>query len=189
MTGDMCRRTLRCRLVSPQERPEDRDGLPDLEEEVLRDRAELVAAGLTVLRAFFEAGRPDVGVAPMGNFDRWRKLIAGSIRWATGVDVVETRVLDDAVYDPSTEAYAAFLAAAPSDGKARTVREWSDLPLPNVREALALAIPSTEPNREVRLGRWLAKRKDQVMGGRRLVATVDSHTRIKRYTVILTVTH
>ena len=45
-----------------------------------RRRTDLVAAGLTVLRAFFTAGCPN-NVSPPGNFNDWSRLVRGSLLW------------------------------------------------------------------------------------------------------------
>jgi putative DNA primase/helicase len=54
-------------------------------------RAQLVAAGLTVLRGYSAAGRPDMRLPPWGSFEGWSKLVRGALVWAGEADPGETR--------------------------------------------------------------------------------------------------
>jgi hypothetical protein len=60
VAGDTIRRVLLARMETELERPQDRDGfrIPDLRAWVRDNRARLVHAALTILRAFIVAGRP-----------------------------------------------------------------------------------------------------------------------------------
>src|SRR5262249_46382873 len=73
LRDDMPRRVMHCRLISPVENPEDRTDFkyPNLLEHVHRERGKLLAAGLTILRAFCVAGRPDQGLRPWGSYEAW----------------------------------------------------------------------------------------------------------------------
>ena len=92
LQGDIHRRIIPCRLESPDEHPEERDNfaIKDLEGHVLRNRPALVAAGLTIVRAYVVAGGPDQGLTPM-DFPAWCGLIRNAIHWATGCDPCATR--------------------------------------------------------------------------------------------------
>ncbi|MCH9650808.1 MAG: hypothetical protein K0U98_21455 [Deltaproteobacteria bacterium] len=93
LRGDTSRRSLHIRLDSPEEFPERRQGFrhPDLLDWVARQRPSLVAAALTVLRAFVVAGKPDQGLSPWGSFESWSRLIRNAIVWAGEPDPGETR--------------------------------------------------------------------------------------------------
>ena len=93
LCGDTSRRSLHVRLDSPEEFPERRGGFrhPQLLEWVRRNRARLVVAGLTILRAFVQAGRPDQSLTPWGSFDGWSALIRQALVWAGQADPGETR--------------------------------------------------------------------------------------------------
>ena len=54
--------------------------IPDLKAWVLLHRPELLVAALTVLRAYFVAGRPGQGLSPFGSFEAWSDLIAARFR-------------------------------------------------------------------------------------------------------------
>jgi hypothetical protein len=82
--GDLPRRVVPVRLVSPVARPEDRTDfkIPDVKAWALAGRARLITAALTILRAYHVAGRPHVGLVPMGSFEGWSKLVRNAIVWA-----------------------------------------------------------------------------------------------------------
>jgi len=80
-TNDVSRRVVTCRMDAQLERPDQRrfDFRPT--DEALSNRPALVAAGLTVLRAYIAAGRPlDGKLQPLGDFNEWR-LIREALVW------------------------------------------------------------------------------------------------------------
>lgn len=93
LKGDLCRRCLHIRLDSPEEFPERREGFrhPRLLEWIEEHRPRLAAAGLTLLRAFCVAGRPDQGLPAWGSFESWSALVRNAIVWAGQPDPGETR--------------------------------------------------------------------------------------------------
>ena len=116
MKGDTARRTLLCRQESPLERPEVREGFrhPDLLAWVSEHRGELVAAALTLLRAYGAAGQPvPPGVRPVGSFEAWSRLVAGAIVWAGGPNVLETLGAASDDEDPERAAHRVMLALWP----------------------------------------------------------------------------
>lgn len=82
-TGDMPRRTVPIRLASEEERPEDRTGFkhPNLTAWVTRERPRLVRAALTILRAYFAAGRPAQKGVVFGTFEEWASTVASALVW------------------------------------------------------------------------------------------------------------
>jgi hypothetical protein len=81
--GDLVRRVLQVRLVSPLERPYERSGFrhADIERWVLDERPRLVAACLRVWRSYFAAGTPKHKSVPWGSFERWQDLVFGAVEW------------------------------------------------------------------------------------------------------------
>ena len=77
--GDVARRVVVCRLDAQMERPDARAFNFDVHDEVLVHRPALVVAGLTILRAYVVAGRPEK-LTPMGSFTDW-DLIRGALVW------------------------------------------------------------------------------------------------------------
>lgn len=91
--SDLARRTLPIRLAAQVERPEDRTGFehPDLLAWVRLNRPRLAVAALTIVRAYFAAGRPEQPGGVWGSFESWSALIRGSIVWAGLPDPLKTR--------------------------------------------------------------------------------------------------
>jgi hypothetical protein len=94
LRGDIVRRLLYVRLVSPYERPEERSDFqrPNLLAYVHDHRGELTAAALTILKGYCDAGRPDQGLAAWGSFEEWSALVRSAIVWCGLPDPAETRM-------------------------------------------------------------------------------------------------
>jgi hypothetical protein len=82
-SGDLVRRMLHCRLIRPGvEKPERISFSFDPIEEAKQDRARLVSAVLTILRAYHVAGRPKpAGHTALGSFEDWDDLVRGALLW------------------------------------------------------------------------------------------------------------
>lgn len=98
------RRMAPVELVSCTERPEDREGFgadgtngltgrAALEALVSRERWQLVAAGLTILRAWHVDGRRPQTLTPWGGFEGWSQAIRGSLVFAGDVDPGRAQVV------------------------------------------------------------------------------------------------
>jgi hypothetical protein len=109
--GDTIRRTIRCRLEPDVDRPENREGfaIRDIRRHVREHRAEFVAAGLEMLRAYQVAGCPRMADKTYGSFELWQTTVAGAIAWAGGPDVLGCRCDIDDGDDPELEAAAKLL--------------------------------------------------------------------------------
>lgn len=109
--GDLARRTLHVRLESQLENPEERDDFtqPDVMAWVTEHRPRLVAAALTMLRAYIVAGCPASGVKRWGSFERWSSLVAGCIAWTGFPDPTQTRAELEASADEGKAVLVAIL--------------------------------------------------------------------------------
>lgn len=91
---DMSTRAILCVMDARMERPETRPFEVDLRVEVPRRQGELVAAALTVLRAFVVEGRPGLDkLETFGRFEEWSDLVRGALVWAGEADPCDTRRL------------------------------------------------------------------------------------------------
>jgi putative DNA primase/helicase len=170
--GDLSSRALLCRIDAQMESPEVRTfQIPRLRDFIERDRQDLVAAALTILRAYHVAGRPRQDVKPWGGFEDWSASIREPLVWLGLADPCETRsaVLAD---DPEREESLAVLRALREefeDGKftaKRIVRHCESNTLRVAIEAVALG-----RNKEVdsrKLGWWLRRNHNRIIGGLRL---------------------
>lgn len=127
--ADLSRRALLVRLEPAVERPEERTGwrYPRLLDHVRDHRAELLSAALTIARAYVVAGRPDMGLRPMGSYDRWSDLARSAVVWAGCADPCET-VADLRASDARTDALRVAILAWPAgDGEPVTAADLIDL--------------------------------------------------------------
>jgi hypothetical protein len=89
--GDTSTRAILCRLDPLCERPEERSFDIDLRQYIPQHRAELVKAGLTILRAYHVAGRPKQNIAQYGRFEDWSDWIRSSLVWLGMADPCVSR--------------------------------------------------------------------------------------------------
>jgi hypothetical protein len=82
--GDMPRRCYWIRMDAKCSKPFQRTGFKHkrLKEYVLKHRGELLAALLTLARAWFVAGRPVPRLTPVGSFEDWSVMIGGILQHA-----------------------------------------------------------------------------------------------------------
>ncbi|MGA3100146.1 MAG: hypothetical protein ABSF25_27145, partial [Bryobacteraceae bacterium] len=82
--GDMPRRCYWVRMDAKCSKPFQRTGFKHkrLKEYVLKHRGELLAALLTLARAWFAAGRPEPSLTPVGSFEDWSGIIGGILQHA-----------------------------------------------------------------------------------------------------------
>lgn len=102
-TADTTRRTVLCQLDAREERPEARVFELDPIAEIAKHRAEYVVAGLTILLAYIEAGRPSKGqVRRVGSYEDW-SIVQEALVWLDQPDPAIT-MMDVAADDPTLEA-------------------------------------------------------------------------------------
>jgi hypothetical protein len=184
---DTPRRTLPIRLETTLERPEERQDFAcsDLRTYVSDHRGELLSAGLTILRAYVVAGRPDMKLKAWGSFEEWSKLVRAAIKYAAGVDPIGAREEIRETSDPVMIALGsllhgmAALAEAKKNPLGYTAKELMDdihrtSSVPEVRgipEAIAHLCPVRYDERltPAVLGNKLAHYKDRIIDGYKLV--------------------
>ena len=190
--GDMTRRAIKCRLDANREHPEERPFKGDLRDYARENRAELVTAGLTIMRAFAVAlDRQQVleELTPYGSFEKWSDRVRGALVWLGEVDPCTSReaIRDD---DPVTAKLATLVAAwveCPPLGVSKIEaggddgwylldqvfaaankadRQDGGYVYPQLRAALEAIMPrGITPDG---LGRFLTRYADRIVGGYRL---------------------
>jgi hypothetical protein len=130
--ADLVRRSLLVRLEPQCERPEERTGWrhPRLLDHVREHRAGLLTAALTIARAYFVAGRPDMGLRPMGSYESWSDLVRSALVWAGQPDPCDT-IADLRAADARGDSLRAAIEHWPaSDGEAVTAADLIALATP-----------------------------------------------------------
>jgi hypothetical protein len=179
--GDMTTRAILCRLDAKVERPEERAFDIDLKKWVPEHRGELVAAGLTVLRAFVVAGRPGLDTfKTFGRFEDWSNLVRGALIWLGEGDPCKTRESIIA-NDSDRDALGRLLDALHATGEvlpaAGIVNADSD--------ALRAAVDALGYEGDAKgLGRFLQVKHGQIIDGVRLEMARDRKAKINVYRAI-----
>lgn len=96
LAGDMGRRVVHIRLHSKVENPDERDDFrygndAELLTWVHDNRPRLLRAALTILAAYFRAGRPPIGVPRFGSFEGWSGTVRAAVVWAGMADPAGNR--------------------------------------------------------------------------------------------------
>lgn len=187
--GDATARVLMCRIDPAVENPEEREFNYDILAEAHEPRPELVAAALTIMRAYVVAGCPRLGIKPYGRFEAWSDMVRAPLVWLGCADPCDTRkqVEDD---DPEVEALTTLLTVLHEkyDGQSFTVAELTKIArsearvhtdmfgdpgqsVPEPHSALKDALEAISWRGEINprsIGRTFAKHKDRIIGGLRL---------------------
>lgn len=191
--GDMVRRMLVCRIDPACERPDARSFKRNLNKWLPANRARLLSAALTVLRAYIVAGRPKQDIPPYGSFEEWSDLVRSSLVWLGMPDPNLTRArleAEDAVTINLHSILTMWFAAFGKDGMtAAEVATQAGLPgnvdLHTALLEVAVSRRDSEKVDAFRLGHWLKKQKGKVANGLRLEkAGEDSHSKLLFWRVV-----
>lgn len=174
--GDITRRVVPCDMEADCERPEERHFKRDLHRELRERRGELVAACLTIARAYFVANRPDQGLSPFGGFEHWSDdMVRSAIVWAGLEDPCKGRErLEE--HDPVAEDLKGVLHGwndrfgsdpVTAADVARQCQNLED-PFSDLLRELAAGIRPGQISAR-RLGKWLARHKGRIENGLRVV--------------------
>ncbi len=183
--GDLARRVVPILLDPKCSRPESRSGFrhPHLRRYVREHRRELLAAALTLLRAWAVAGRPSPRVAgPFGSFEGWYHVVGGTLEHVEYADLTTDLEEIRARYNASEQENAehlAWLYAVMGDGDFRAfdaecrITDYSDyVPLPE-------GLVSLDEASARRLGRVYSRLQGAWIGGYCLEsAGVKHHTKL-----------
>ncbi len=178
LMGDMTRRSLLCRIDPKEERPELREFEVDPVELVRADRGRYVHAALTILRAYWVAGRPQQA-KPLGSFEDWSRWVRGALMWAGEADPAATMAearSSDPKLEELTEVIRHWRAHIGQDNEV-TVRVLIDKATvhrhaegggmefkhPDFREVLLRVAGKGGAINGMRLGKWLGANKGRVV--------------------------
>jgi hypothetical protein len=172
--GDNGRRAKWVRLDPNCPDPDQRDGfrIGDLRPWLRSNASTLVAALVTLVRAWLAAGAPTIRTR-MGDYSEWATLMAGLLDYlgveGWGTDRDEARGQDDELLE-----WSAFLEMWREKFGADTVQTG----------AIIAALPDHVPRHKTgdlpaanQLGAWLKAREGRYFGTHKLVRVYDSHKR------------
>ena len=187
LVGDVVRRAVRGRLDAKLERPELRQFRGNPLQTVLNDRGRYIAAVLTIVRAYQTAGYPDC-LPPLGSFEDWSRLVRSPLVWLGCADPLATMAearSDDpgranlwAVVAAWREAVGVGVVVTAGGLKKRASggRDEASRALERALHNVASSRDGSEVDTK-RLGLWLSRNKDRVVGGCRIVGVRDAHSK------------
>jgi putative DNA primase/helicase len=187
LVGDMTRRVVMCSLDPDMERPELREFKRDPFDDVLANRGLYVAAALTIVSAYMQAGCPDPA-RPLASFEDWSRIVRSALIWLGRADPVETMEqarADDPVKLTLVNLLSGWLEAAGSEPKtageivtlSQQLSYDSSFMNENLREALfEVAFDRAKGVSSAKLGNYLRAYADRIAGGMKLVNTGKDRT-------------
>ena len=201
-TGDIIRRVIMSSLDPNMERPEQRKFRGDPVSTVLADRGKYIAAAMTIVRAYLNAGVPDP-VKPLASFEDWSHFVRSPLVWLGKDDPVgtmETAREEDTDLQTLRSVVAAWQTAAGfhnpmSSGSLKAFAEEAEVTTdgeyssryekkfvrPDFRQALLdIASRSGEIDTK-RLGAYLGKYQHRVIDGLKIMADEDTHKKQKMW--------
>jgi putative DNA primase/helicase len=175
IAGDLTRRSILCSMDAHCERPELRTFDDDALKDAQTNRGQLVAAALTILRAWHLVGER-VTLSPFGSFDDWSRRIREPLVWLGCADPCDT-VGAVRESDPKRQGLATVVMQWKESltlDKTYAVQEVIGLAIivPEFHAAL-LAVAADRSGKFVsneRLGRWLRQVQGKIVNGLRLLS-------------------
>jgi hypothetical protein len=187
VAGDMATRAIFSTIDTGLEHPEERSFAMDLKTWVPDHRAELVAAALTLMRAYVLAGRPwPKDAKPFNRFEDWDRTVRGALLWLGEPDPCATRV-DAAAMDPVRDGLAMVLSAMRShpglsDGQPFSAQDvvTHTRTSGDLADALACVVPGGVVTAKA-VSNWLKNYKGRVVDGWKIDAYRDTHAKAMRF--------
>lgn len=184
LQGEMPRRVLVCRIDPATERPFAREFALDPYAYCRDNRQELIAAALTLIRAYLKHGCETPIAGRLASFEDWDSWVRRTVIFANELmsgmfgDVMDCIAANHAV-DPDLELFINLMRAwyevfgdSPMSAS-QVIRQKSELSLgcPALLEALSdLPLVNASEMKPKSLGKYLSNRKDRIAGGYRLEA-------------------
>jgi putative DNA primase/helicase len=183
VSGDMERRTIVSKIDPKMETPETRVFAFEPVALAKERRPQLVAAVLTILRAYHVAGMPGKP-APLGSFEAWSDIVRGALLWLDCADPVAT-MAEVRASDPTTaqlrQVMASWREAFHSEGvtvsqvikkameqqRAGSFEGLLEFVNDDLHEALITVAGRGGSINSRSLGAWLASFNDRVADGQR----------------------
>jgi hypothetical protein len=184
--ADMARRVLTIHLDPQCETPAAREFKnPNREADTRRHRGRYVAAALTIIRAWIQAGCPKAAVKPVASYSRWGEWCRHSLIWLGQSDPAG-RLFEQLAHDPDAELLGRILEGWHSEygERAKLVREViadvdNGVLSVDFREALLDAAGERGEVKGKLLGWWLKKHTGRIVGGLKILKSDDSRGAVR----------
>ena len=186
--GDLARRTVTIMIDPGCERPQDRKFEMSFPDYCLKHRSELVTAALTIVRAYTAAGCPETKLSSTGSFEMWSKWVRQPLVWLGMPDPWQSQEKLTS-QDETLQNLIAVLAAwydvfgsFPKTAK-KAIAKCNELinddqidALKDALETVAVAKNGGIDSR--RLGHFLRKNQNRIVGGYSIKANGEEHRAI-----------
>jgi len=189
LKGDLANRAIVCRIDAKIEKPETRKfEIANLELYLIENRHKLIAAALTILRAFVISNQREE-VETWGGFTQWSRFVREAIIFAGGVDPCLTRnsLITDDPEKESADAAFEVLAKKYNENEFTVSEVVYDANLvttdPKFKEAISAVTGGRKEIESVRFGWWLRNWRGRIVNGMRLERTNDEASRPARWRV------
>ncbi len=182
LAGDTWRRVIGVRIDPKDESPEKRSFPFQPIELTCQTKPQMIAAALTILRAFIAAGKPRATTDVLGSFEAWDALVRQCVLWLGYVDPV-AHMQSRRASDPDTEKLGTFLHEAHEAMGDKWIAGASHM-RPDLRAAVeAIAKPGKEIS-ALLFGHWLSRKRETRLNGYRLVRAEErSETNVTHWRV------
>ena len=176
--GDIVSRTVPIHLDARMERPEEREFAFSPRTVASEQRPQLVAAAITVLRAYQAAGLPSQDLSNFGRFELWSRWVRSALVWAGKSDPCTNRKALD-LRDVEAEVRTNVLGVLFETYKTGVfsvstlisdAKRWEDEDDPGLKDALRQVAEGDGGRLDSqRLGHWLHAQRDRVVDGKCIV--------------------
>ncbi len=176
LASDNARRALVCELQLQVASPRDRRiafTLPDLQGHIKANRARLIVAALTVLRAYAICEQP-LHQPPLESFEQWSWRVRDALVWLGEADPVSAVQFDNDGSDDIAEVFRLIVVVAKAKIRVGAQSKFRASELANwaagnyeLRDALQEA-GCADPTNSASVGYWLRSLKNRIAGGLRL---------------------
>jgi hypothetical protein len=180
LKGDLTTRAILCSLDPKCENPHERRFKGDIRCHVIENRTQYITAALTILRAYYVAGKPEQDIFQFGRFEEWSDSIRSALIWAGAKDPNDSiKIIMES--DPTRETLVNLLSSwygcfQSEPVTVRYIKHYladneytSDDKIESLKEAICALSQGGRLDFN-RLGYYLRKRKDRIESGYQLVS-------------------
>lgn len=178
---DAVSRCIMIRLDTNDENPEGREFCGDPLRYIAANRAQVIGAILTLVRAWQAAGSPEKSGKRLSRFPRWERVIGGILEM-NGIGGFLDNIQDARnTLDPETDAWRVFVTTWHAEHGSSYLTTKELLPVALKCDEMAAIIGEKE-GQTTRLGKLLLSKRDKVFCGLKISRVAES-TRVAKWRV------